>query len=101
MSNRLKTYILRLIISEKPVDVTDEVYQVVFSHIVEYLDDICSYVFRSSESECVLRSIPLSDENIVQLITPTYCVKRAYEYLLYLQNAHENAHEVEQVFLAR
>ena len=101
MNNRLKVHVLNLLLEEKPADISDQVYQKVMSYIGEYINDFCSYIFKSLEYECVMKKILLTDQNILDILTPTYCMQKSYEYLEYLQNCHEYAHECECEFLAR
>ena len=103
MSDRLKCCVLQVILDKDAVCIDQDKYQKVISAIAMdyHVDDICSYIFRNIEKECLNRGIPLTDNNIVHLLSTTYCVNRAYEYLVFLQNEHEYAHLHEQEFLAR
>ena len=101
MKNRLRVHVLRLLLEEKPADISDEVYQKVISYMGEYINDFCSFIFKTLESEFVRKKVPLTDQNIINLLTPTYCMRKSYEYLQYLENSHEYAHDCEREFLAR
>lgn len=103
MSNRLRNYVLTLLLNKDTYGIDQEKYQKVISALAadNHTDDICSYIFRSLEDQYLTRGITPRDENIVALLTTSYCVDRAYEYLMFLQNDHEYSHEWEQEFLAR
>ena len=97
MQNNLKIHVLRMLLSEKPEDVSEKVYQDVIKYVAIYTHELCSYIFRSVEYNCISEGIILNDENILSKLTPSYCILRANEYLKYLENQHEYAHECEEL----
>ena len=97
MKNQLKTYVLRTLLLEKPENISEEVYQKVISYIADYTHEICSYIFRCVEYDCLQEKTTLNDQNILSKLTSSYCFAKAYEYLQYLENEHEYAHEFEEL----
>ena len=97
MHNKLKIHVLQMIYGERPENISEEVYQRVLSYVTEYIHEFCLYIFRSVEYELVQEKIPLSDQNILSKLSSTYCFKKSNEYLQFLENTHEYAHEAEQL----
>ena len=78
-----------------------------YSHIITALGleknifDICTYIYHEKEQELQKdRKMP-SEEKILKSLTTPYCIEKAYEYVLYLENMHEYAHDIEREFFAR
>ena len=78
-----------------------------YSHVIAALGleknvfDICAYVYHAKERELTKeRSIPL-EEKVLRSLTTSYCIDKAYEFVIYLENMHEYAHDIEREFFAR
>ncbi len=101
MSEYIKDYILTKILDKDAQDINLLRYEEVIGAICMnyHVEDILAYIMKSIEGECVRRGIALTDKNIYMLLTTSFCVNRAYEYLLFLQNDCEPSHECE--FLGR
>lgn len=97
MNEKLRTYIFCTLISENMNEVDKNKYERVIRALDTdyYVNDIISYIMRSLEVKCVREKIILSDENILNLLSFEFCIERACEYLDFLQNDHEYAHECE------
>lgn len=94
----LKDYCLSLILNKDATKHIDpNKYQMVISAIAmnNHVDEIISYIFRSIEYQYINVKVVPQDHHILEILSPSYCVDRAYEYLLFLQNDHEYAHECE------
>ena len=85
----IEKQILKIILSEKQPDITEYKYNIVISALSKnyHLEEICNYIIRSF--------LNLSSKPKTSL--QEYFITKAYEYLVYLNNAHEPSHEVERL----
>lgn len=96
--NTLKNYILSLILDkDAAVRIDANEYQSVITAIAtnNHVEDICSYILQAVEAYYLRKGITPSDDAILSILTTEFCIDRAYEYLMFLQNDHEYAHECE------
>ena len=107
MGNVLKDYILFTLINK---DTIDDDMQEKYNFVIAYigsdfynkdngnsvlLDSICSYIMRSIEYQYLRKGLNPTDKSILSLIHQNYCIEKAYEFLISLQNSHEEAHPCE------
>ena len=94
----LKNYCLSLILDkDAALGIDTNKYQTVITALAtnNHVEEICSYILQAVEAYYLRKKITPSDQAILSVLTTEFCVNRAYEYLMFLQNDHEYAHECE------
>ena len=64
------------------------------------LDGIVSYIFKAIMVSYEKKHLNPTDQNILNIIDSEFVIDNAYDYILYLQNAHEEL-EFEELNIAR
>ena len=89
MTNKLQTKILKIMIGDLKEDVEISKYEMVMKALASnyHVLDMCFYIAK------LLGNLKERPNSSLQ----AFCINRAYEYLVYLNNAHELSHEVERL----
>jgi len=110
MKSNLKNIIFYALINKKGDELTPIVEQK-YSYIeqllmrdlyngditaMNLLNDACMYIENCIIYKCQKYHLPLTESNIISLITPEFCISNAYDYLCFRFNEHEYAHESEE-----
>lgn len=95
MNQKWKNEILCILLNKDAKNIDQEKYQEVICALAmnNHVNEICNYIFEVTRKK--------KEKKPVYHLSTGKCVELAYEYLMYLQNMHEYAHEEEQHFLAR
>ena len=87
----LKKYIMYKILNKE-----EEIEENKYNEVINLLnykvhnDDIISYIMRSALEKIVGKGINPTNNTILDVLTTTFCVDKAYEYARFLQNFHEH-----------
>ncbi|MBE6154078.1 MAG: hypothetical protein E7163_00675 [Firmicutes bacterium] len=87
----LKSYIMYQMINKN-----EEVEETKYSEVIKLLDykvhndDICSFIMKSALEKIISKGINPTNNEILDVLTASFCIEKAYEYSRYLQNLHEH-----------
>lgn len=100
------TLIIMNLLKGCPSDINGEKYNKVFSFLTEGVNltdcfgnntqAIVSYVLNSAKNECINDGKMPSDTKILAYLTSDFCIEKAYECCLSLENSHEDTEDLKR-----